>query len=124
MSLLNSLKSMFTPAPRVDPAAAAARIRAGDALLVDVRESREWSGGVALHAKLLPLSDLTGGRSQWRDFLAAVGEREVLLYCASGMRSGSAARLLAAEGIRAANSGGLSDWAAAGWPIVAPGKRK
>ena len=114
------MKSMFTPAPRVSPADAAARIRSGEALLVDVREPAEWSNGVAEHAALLPLSDLTGSRARWKAVLESAANREVLLYCASGMRSGSAARLLAAEGIRAANTGGLDDWAKAGWRIVRP----
>lgn len=122
MSLLKSLKSLLTPAPRIAPAEAAARVRSGHALLVDVREPAEWRGGVAQHAALLPLSDLTGARHHWRDFLAQAGGREVLVYCASGMRSGSAARILGGEGIRAANTGGLADWAAAGWPVVRPAR--
>lgn len=123
MSLLNSLKSMFTPAPRVSPAEAGPRVTAGDALLVDVREPGEWSGGVAKGAALLPLSDLTGARRQWRDFLSGANGRELLVYCASGMRSNSAARLLTNEGFRAANAGGLGDWVAAGWPVVKPRTR-
>ena len=46
--------------------------------------------------------------------------REILLYCASGGRSGMAARMLVAEGVRAANTGGLADWLDAGWPVVKP----
>ncbi len=122
MSLLKSLKSMFTPAPRVSLADAAARVRSGDALLVDVREPSEWSAGVAKGAALLPLSDLGGARTRWKDFLARAGDREVLLYCASGMRSGSAARILAGEGFNAANTGGLADWVSSGWPVVKPKK--
>ena len=122
MSLFNSLKSLLTPAPRLAPADAAARVRSGHALLVDVREPAEWRGGVAQHAVLLPLSDLTGARRHWGEFLAGAAGREVLVYCASGMRSGSAARILSHEGIRAVNTGGLADWAATGWPVVRPGK--
>ena len=117
MSLLKILKTMFTPAPRATPADSLARIRAGKALLVDVREPGEWNGGVAHSAKLLPLSDLIGERGQWKKFLAEVADRELLLYCASGARSRIAANLLVAEGFRAANAGGLADWADAGWSI-------
>lgn len=120
MSLLKSLKAMFTPAPRLAPSDVAAQVRAGHALLVDVREPAEWSGGVAQHATLLPLSDLTGARSRWKDYLARVGDRDVLLYCASGMRSGTAARILVQEGFKASNTGGLSGWASSGWPVVKP----
>jgi rhodanese-related sulfurtransferase len=124
MSLLNSLKSLFTPAPRVDPSVAGPRIRSGDALLVDVREPGEWTAGVAEKAALLPLSDLTGARTQWRDFLAKAGGREVYVYCASGMRSARATQILTNEGFKAANAGGLRDLAAVGWKIVRPGKTR
>jgi rhodanese-related sulfurtransferase len=124
MNLLKMLKSMFTSAPRFSPAECAHRIRSGEALLVDVREPGEWAGGVADRAALLPLSDLTGARVQWKKFLAETGDREVLLYCASGGRSGMAARILVAEGVRAANTGGLADWLAAGWPVAKPTKAR
>jgi rhodanese-related sulfurtransferase len=124
MNLFKMLKSLFTSAPRLDPQECAARVRAGDAFLIDVREAGEWSRGVAQGATLLPLSDLTGGRAQWGDFLTKAAGKEILVYCASGGRSGMAARILTAEGIRAANTGGLSDWAASGWPVVAPSGRR
>jgi rhodanese-related sulfurtransferase len=115
---------MFTSAPRLSPQDCAARIRAGEAHLIDVREPGEWAEGVAQHAKLLSLTDLTGARAQWKAFLAEAGDREVFLYCASGGRSGMAARILAAEGFRAANTGGLGDWAGTGWPVVKPAKSR
>ena len=113
-------KAMFTSAPRLTPADCSARVRGGEALLVDVREPGEWTAGVAHSAKLLPLSDLTGGRAQWKQFLADAKGREILLYCVSGGRSGIAARILVAEGVAAANTGGLADWRAAGWSVVKP----
>ncbi|HTL66984.1 MAG TPA: rhodanese-like domain-containing protein [Lacunisphaera sp.] len=117
------LKSLFTSAPRLAPADCAHRVRSGAAVLIDVREPGEWSAGVAHAAKLLPLSDLTGARHHWRPFLAEAKDREVLLYCASGARSGMAARMLVAEGVRAANTGGLAAWLDAGWPIAQPSPR-
>lgn len=118
MNPLKMLKSLFTSAPRLAPADCAHRVRSGEALLIDVREPGEWAGGVAERALLLPLSDLTGSRAQWQPFLAKAGDREVFLYCASGGRSGLAARILAAEGVRAANTGGLAEWLDAGWPVA------
>ncbi len=120
MNFLQLLKSMFRTAPHCSPADCAARVRNGEALLVDVREPSEWTDGVAQAANLLPLSDLTGGRAQWKLFLADANGREIFLYCASGGRSGMAAKLLVAEGIRAANTGGLGDWLDAGWPMAKP----
>jgi rhodanese-related sulfurtransferase len=111
---------MLTSVPRLTPAECAARVRAGEALLIDVREAREWTDGVAQHAALLPLSDLNGARTQWAPFLAQVGQRELFLYCAVGGRAGIAAKLLAAEGWKVANTGGFTDWLDADWPIVKP----
>ena len=68
------------------------------------------------------MSDLTGSRVQWQPFHATAGDRDVFLYCASGGRSGMAARILVAEGVRAANTGGLTDWLDAGWPAAKPSK--
>lgn len=124
MNLLKIFKVLFASATRMAPSACAARVRSGAALLIDVREPGEWAGGVAHSATLLAFSDLTGQRAQWRQFLAAANGREVLLYCASGSRSGLAARILLAEGVRAANTGGLSDWRAAGWPVGPPAKAR
>ena len=124
MNPFKLIKSMFTSAPRFAVADCMARVRAGDALLIDVREPHEWVGGVADRAVLLPLSDLTGGRAQWRTFLGANADRDFLLYCGAGVRSSIAARILRNEGYRAANAGSFAEWSAAGWPVVPPvGKR-
>ena len=123
MNPLKMIRTLFTPAPSIAPLDCAHRIRAGEAVLVDVREPAEWSGGVAQQAVLLPFSDLTGQRTRWAPFLAGAAGREILVYCASGGRSNLAARLLAGEGFRAANTGGLADWANSGWPVVKPTHR-
>jgi rhodanese-related sulfurtransferase len=124
MSLLNSFLSMITPSGsgvrRVQPSEAAQLVRDNKAMLVDVREPAEWSDGVVKGAALLPLSDLAGPRTRWKPFLAAIAEREIILYCLSGSRSGRAARLLAGEGFKTANAGGIGSWQAAGLPMGKP----
>jgi len=124
MNLLKMIEAMFTSVPRLLPADCAARLRAGQAVLVDVRESGEWAEGVAQGAHLLSLGDLTGSRAQWKPLLDGAADREILLYCASGGRSGLAARILAADGFRVVNTGRLGDWAGSGWPIVKPAKAR
>jgi len=120
MNLLKMFKGLFSSAPRVNPTECAARLRSGEACLIDVREADERADGVAEGAMLLPLSDLAGARTQWRPFLATVGQKELFLYCGAGVRSGMAARVLKNEGFRAANAGSFADWEAAGWPVVRP----
>ncbi|MFM1851816.1 MAG: hypothetical protein RIS54_1500 [Verrucomicrobiota bacterium] len=97
---------------------AAARVASGQAVLVDVREPAEWAdSGVAEPAVLLPLSDLRGDRTEWKAFLAANREKELILYCRSGNRSGIAASILKKEGFTVANAGGFKHWSGAGLPV-------
>lgn len=106
--------------PSVTPAEAAARVAAGKAILIDVREPDEWARGVAEPALLCSLSDLRGSRSQWTSILEASCDKELILYCASGARSGIAAGILRGEGFRAVNAGGFGAWRSAGQPVRQP----
>ena len=103
--------------PSITPAEAAARVAAGTAVLIDVREPGEWAGGVAEPALLCSLSDLRGPRAQWKSVLEANRDKELILYCASGARSGMAAGMLRKEGFNAVNCGGFGGWRGAGLPV-------
>ena len=106
--------------PSITPAEAAARVASGKAVLIDVREPGEWSGGVAEPALLCSLSDLRGARAQWKSVLEANRGKELILYCASGARSGLAAGVLRKEGFNAVNCGGFGGWRGAGLPVRQP----
>lgn len=106
--------------PSISPEDANARLKAGTAVLIDVREPDEWSDGVAEPALLCSLSDLRGDRAQWKAVLEANREKELILYCASGARSGIAAGMLRKEGFNAVNAGGFGDWRSAGLPVRTP----
>ena len=110
------LRPLLFGGRRIAAAAAYPKIQAGDAVLIDVREPDEWKSGVAAPAQLLPLSDLQGERRQWAPFLAANKDKELILYCASGIRSGRAALLLRKEGFKTVNLGAFSRWRQAGLP--------
>jgi len=104
--------------PEVTPVEAARLVSERKALLVDVRESSEWAGtGVAAPALLLAKSDFDGARKDWTPFLESVGDRQVIVYCRSGRRSGAVAEALAKMGVNVANAGGFAAWKAAGLPI-------
>jgi phage shock protein E len=76
-------------------------IKAG-ARIVDVRTPREFAGGAYPGAVNIPLQAL---RSRLKDLPR---NRPVVLYCASGMRSASAARILERAGYeKVVNAGGL-----------------
>jgi rhodanese-related sulfurtransferase len=114
------LRPLLFGGPRIAPAEAAAKVQSGEAVLVDVREAGEWRDGVAQPAALLPLSDLRGPRKQWSGFLQKNRGRTLILYCASGLRSGSAAGLLKKEGFTVYNLGGFGRWTSAGLPTRKP----
>lgn len=120
MTPFHFLRSLFGTVTRHRAIDCVARVRNGTAILIDVREPSEWAEGVADRAVLLPLGDLMGPRATWTPFLGAHRDRELLLYCRAGVRSGMAARTLAREGFRAANAGSLKEWSDAGWPIIPP----
>jgi rhodanese-related sulfurtransferase len=115
--LMTSLNTFGTDVKILTPVEAAARLKAGDAVLIDVREADEWAEtGVAEPAVLLALSDLRGARAQWKPFLEKNRDKTLLLYCRSGNRSGQAATLLAKEGLKTANAGAFKAWESAGLP--------
>lgn len=111
-----------TEVASLTPAEAAKLVAGGRAVLVDVREPNEWAeSGVAAPAVLLPKSEFDDGLAgDWKDFLAKTGDRQIILYCRSGRRSGAVAAALAEKGHKVANAGGFKDWQAAGLPTRKP----
>lgn len=105
--------------PTLAPAEAAKLVADGKAVLVDVREPNEWAdSGVAAPAVLLPKSEFDAGQmGDWQDFLAKVGDKQIITYCRSGKRSGAVAEALAAKGHKVANAGGYQAWQDAGLPV-------
>jgi rhodanese-related sulfurtransferase len=118
MSLLSQFfgasPSSSSPLPQAIDVQEANRRQAAGALLIDVREPAEWQHGHAPKAKLIPLGSLSSRLSE------IPREREVLLICRSGNRSGNAQRQLLQLGYeRVVNvSGGMNAWAGAGLPVT------
>lgn len=83
------------------------------AVLIDVREPAEWRTGHAPRARHVPLDRLD------REVRRLRTEVPVVVMCASGMRSRTAAARLRAAGLRATSlSGGLMAWRRAGGPVT------
>ena len=86
-----------------------------NALLLDVREANEFTGGKlpgAVHIPLSQLKDRTGE-------LAKMTSRPVIVYCGLGRRARSASGILANAGFASIYmlSGGLKAWKDAGLPL-------
>jgi len=107
--------------PKISADDAARLVAEGKAVLVDVREPKEWAEtGVAAPAVLLAKSDFDGARKDWKPFLEKNAGKELVLYCRSGHRAGVIGAALADKGLKVANLGGLKDWTAAGLPVRMP----
>ena len=90
------------------------RLRAGGAVLLDVREADEYAAGHSPDAVWQPLAAVAAAA----DLPAQAQGLVVLAICRSGNRSGRAAEFLAARGVEVLNvSGGMRAWAAAGLPV-------
>ena len=102
----------------VAPEALAARLRTeGAPVLLDVREPDETTEGHLPGALLLPRGNLELGIER------LVGQdREIVVYCASGVRSMLAARTLLDHGYARVSSlaGGFGRWSDLGLPRVRP----
>ena len=113
------LRQARAEVPEVTTAEAADRLRAGGALLVDVREQLEWDAGHLPGAILVPKSRLEASID------AAVPDRAapVILYCGVGQRSLFAAQTMRTLGYAdvASMAGGIEQWAREGREVVDPG---
>lgn len=94
-----------------------ARLQSKDKpLIVDVREPSEFQEGHIQGAKLAPLGSVEQG-------IAGIArDREIVLVCRSGRRSGKAQELLTARGYTRLQNmeGGMLAWERNGYPVVKP----
>ena len=116
MNVVSALKNAFSKPYGTDSAAQAAALADGGAILLDVRETREWEAGHAPKARHIPLSEIP------RRARELPQGRAVVTVCRSGARSARAAAMLATDGREVSNlAGGMHAWARAGLPVVARG---
>ncbi|MCV2395004.1 rhodanese-like domain-containing protein [Actinotalea sp. M2MS4P-6] len=82
------------------------------AQLVDVRETSEWKSGHAPQARHIPMAKLAGEARRLKK------DVPVVVMCASGSRSKSAAAQLRSMGYKATSlSGGIAAWRMAGGSV-------
>lgn len=117
-SVLERLRRRFVAGPddgrlgsTIDAARGIELVRGG-ATLLDVRENQEWKAGHAPAAIHVALRDIDAAPRRLRK------DRPVVVVCASGVRSRTAAKHLRALGYDAASlSGGLTAWERAGGEV-------
>ncbi|MEO5314914.1 rhodanese-like domain-containing protein [Pseudarthrobacter sp. CC12] len=112
MGLIDSLKKAFSKPYKTISVAQAKELLGAGATLIDVRSAQEWRTGRAPQAKHVPLDRLHASTAGIQK------ARPVIAVCASGVRSASAARLLAEKGYDAYSvRGGMAAWRQAGEPV-------
>jgi rhodanese-related sulfurtransferase len=90
-------------------------INTQDAVLLDVRETKEYEGGRLPNALHIPVSQLESRASE----LAKLTSRPVVAYCATGNRSRSVGAALTRIGFKDVYNlhGGYRAWKDAGLPV-------
>lgn len=99
----------------LSPQTVADRLKAGEITLIDVREPHEYAEARIEGALNFPLSTFRP------ESLPTGGDREVVLHCGTGRRSGMALEQCAKAGVpvTAHLGGGLTAWTEAGLPRIA-----
>jgi rhodanese-related sulfurtransferase len=87
----------------------------GNALVLDVRDNSEFGAGRIPKSKNIPLAEI-GKRM---DEIAKFKDKPVILTCKTGMRSGSAFKLLKQQGFNEVYQlqGGFGAWQQASLPV-------
>ena len=108
----------FSSARDINTLAATQLINAGNPLLLDLREPKEFDGRTLPNAIHVPLSQLGNRASE----LAKYVSRPVIAFCERGQRSRGATSVLAKQGFKEIYnlSGGFKAWRDAGLPVTKP----
>jgi rhodanese-related sulfurtransferase len=116
---MDFLSQLFgSPLPSLTAAELQEKLKNGKPpLVLDVRQPEEFREAHIQGAKLIPLGELRGRVQELPK------DREIVCVCASGSRSSSAARQLAAAGFNVINlTGGMFRWERAALPVKSGGK--
>jgi rhodanese-related sulfurtransferase len=108
----------------VSPADAVHIMNRGGALVLDVRDSKDYEAGHIIDARSIPAKELQGKLDTFKKYK----EKPVLVYCDNGAVSASAAQELRAQGFGKVVTlrGGLQSWRQDNLPVMksTPVKRK
>lgn len=87
-----------------------------DAVVVDVRDAKEFREGHITESRNIPFSSLKDNLTQLDKFK----EKPVILVCKMGQHAGAAGRILSTGGFKDVRrlSGGITTWKADGLPLV------
>ena len=100
----------------------AVRLANSGALLLDVRDSKDYEAGHIIDARHIPAAELASRAESLKKFK----EKPVLVYCDGGFTSAGAAKALRASGFNkvVTLSGGLASWRQENLPLVKGAAKK
>lgn len=100
----------------------AVRLVNGGALVLDVRDAREYEAGHIIDARSIPAAEVAGRA----DTLKKYKEKPVVICCENGFSSASAAKTLKAQGFNkvATLRGGLRSWRQENLPLIKGAAKK
>lgn len=103
--------------PAITPNEALKLSQEKKAIIVDVREVEEIVTGKVKGAKEIPLSIMSSDTARFEKELELLPkDKEIIVYCRSGRRSGIVGAKLKEKGYNVKNLGGFSDWEKARLP--------
>ncbi|HLQ27171.1 MAG TPA: rhodanese-like domain-containing protein [Acidiferrobacterales bacterium] len=100
----------------IPPSQAVQLINHHAAVIVDVRDPKEFQSGHIRKALNFPLSDLSKQASELEKFK----DKSIVLYCGTGQRSAQAATFLRRQGFGSVHNlaGGISRWRTENLPVT------
>ena len=115
MILMNESRRKLLGFKEVKHADAVSLINSEDALMLDVREEKEFSEGHVVNARNIPMGVLEGRVADIEEYKT----KPVIVYCRTGQRSAKAAAVLKRQGFTSIYklSGGLLAWQDANLPV-------
>lgn len=113
--VMNEFKRKLLGFKEVKPMEAVRLINHEDALVLDVREDKEFREGHILNAVNIPLGLLESRLNE----IESDKNRPVIVYCRTGQRAAKAGALLQRQGFSAVHklNGGVMAWADANMPL-------
>ena len=100
----------------------AIRLQNSGALLLDVRDAKDYEAGHIIEARNIPAAEVASRAESLKKFK----EKPVIVYCDGGFSSAGAARALRASGFTkvVTLSGGLNSWRQENLPLVKGAAKK
>lgn len=115
MFLMNESRRKLLGFKEIKPAGAVTLINSDEALMLDVRDEKDFGDGHVVNALNIPLGLLEGRLSELDEYKT----KPVIVYCHSGQNSAKAGAILKKQGFASIYklSGGLMAWKDANMPI-------